>query len=360
MWLLSTARAELHSFASPEEVPDGYAVLSHVWDGEEQSFQDVQRIHRKCAKKGKNPRDFVCEKTRRCCELAESHGYKWVWIDICCIDKTSSAELSEAINSMFRYYALADICYGYLRDVPFLADVRGADAACFVGAKWFRRGWTLQELIAPKFFLFISQSWQVLGTKADFAELIEDWSHIPAAVLRFEVSHTEYSIAQRMSWFGAGRETTRLEDEAYCLLGLFDIHMPPLYGEGRNAFRRLQEEIMKQSGDTTLFAWEDSRLNDEMQSCLFAPSPSAFRLGNIMYTPPKRAQGEDHSAHKVSQRVSNESCVVADNVTGASLRVTRRDCQRHVVLCHPAWHPGLHTHIQAARRRHLWRLLLVH
>ncbi|KAI0708166.1 heterokaryon incompatibility protein-domain-containing protein [Cerioporus squamosus] len=298
MWLLSTDRAVLQSFASPEDVPDGYATLSHVWDEEEQSFQDVQRIERECASTGKNPRDLVSEKIRRCCELAESHGYKWVWIDTCCIDKTSSAELSEAINSMFRYYALADICYGYLRDVPFLADVRGADAEYFVQAKWFRRGWTLQELIAPRFFLFLSKSWQVLGTKADFAELIEDWSHIPATVLRFEVSHTEFSIAQRMSWFGAGRETTRLEDEAYCLLGLFDIHMPPLYGEGRNAFRRLQEEIMKQSADTTLFAWADSRLDDQMQSCLFAPSPSVFRIGNIMYTPPQRAPVWDGSTYE--------------------------------------------------------------
>ncbi len=175
MWVLSTDRAELHSFPSPEDVPDGYAALSHVWntkpeDGpREQSFKDVRRIQKRCKKNRTNPRNSVCQKIRRCCKLAESHGYKWVWIDTCCIDKTSSVELSEAVNSMFRCYTLARICYGYLRDVPFLRDIDGADAEYFMQAKWFRRGWTLQELIAPRFFLFVSKSWEVLGSKADFA-----------------------------------------------------------------------------------------------------------------------------------------------------------------------------------------------
>ena len=254
MWVLSVDRAELHFFPTPEQVPDGYAALSHVWDKEEQSFQDVRKIQETCATNGTNPRDVVCAKIRRCCRLAESHGYKWVWMDTCCIDKTSSAELSEAINSMFRYYSLARICYGYLRDVrhrPLDPDAPRLNTR----SVWFSRGWTLQELIAPRFFLFVSQDWQVFGCRADFAELLEEKINIPAAVLRLEASHTQYSISQRMSWFGA-RETTRPEDEAYCLLGLFDIHLPPLYGEGRNAFRRLQEEIMKQSEDTTLFAWD--------------------------------------------------------------------------------------------------------
>ncbi|RPD73775.1 HET-domain-containing protein [Lentinus tigrinus ALCF2SS1-7] len=262
MWVLSTARAELHFFGSPEVVPDGFAALSHTWNNKpedgppEQSFQDVRKIQESCAKEGTNPRDFVGEKIRRCCELAESHGYKWVWIDTCCIDKTSSAELSEAINSMFRYYSLARICYGYLRDVPDLDNIchDHKQAYRFNESIWFKRGWTLQELIAPRFFLFLSQSWTVLGTKADIANTLETWHRIPATVLRLEVSHTQFGIAQRMSWFRL-RQTTRVEDEAYCLLGLFDIHMPPLYGEGRNAFRRLQEEIMRQSADTTLFSW---------------------------------------------------------------------------------------------------------
>ena len=296
MWLLSTDRAELHYFPSPEQVPDGYATLSHVWDKEgEQTFQDIRKIQEDCKKDGRNPRTVVCKKIRRCCRLAEQHGYQWVWIDTCCIDKTSSAELSEAINSMFHYYSLAIVCYGYLRDV----DDPPADNREILTlppldttSVWFIRGWTLQELIAPHLFLFVSRSWKVLGTKADYAELLEETTGIPAAVLRLELSYTIPSIAQRMSWIG-DRKTTRVEDEAYCLLGLFGIHMPTLYGEGRNAFQRLQEEIMRQSVDTTLFAWMGREEDPESCSCLFAPSPSAFQLFDderqwkIEYTPPR-------------------------------------------------------------------------
>ena len=205
MWLLSTDRAELHHFASPEDVKDGFATLSHVWnkgphDEPEQSFQDVQRVHERCAAATDgththahaNPRDFMCAKIRRCCELAQRHGYRWVWIDTCCIDKTSSVELSEAINSMFRYYALSRICYAYIRDATYeyeyeyeCAPAPGdgdGDAGVGLGvgvpdflsaglqlgdSEWFQRGWTLQELIAPRFLLFLSQSWAPIGTKAE-------------------------------------------------------------------------------------------------------------------------------------------------------------------------------------------------
>ncbi|RPD58001.1 HET-domain-containing protein [Lentinus tigrinus ALCF2SS1-7] len=314
MWVLSTNRAELHFFADPEDIKDGFAALSHVWDKEEQSFQDVRQIQDACAKDGTNPRDVVCEKIRQCCELAESHGYKWVWIDTCCIDKTSSAELSEAINLMFRYYSLALICYGYLRDIPsrapipedgnpvrtpefLLEDQRMHPSPMTIcSSVWFTRGWTLQELIAPRFFLFLSSSWTVLGSRADFAWWVNFTTHIPERVLRLEASHTDYSIAQRMSWFGR-RKTTRLEDEAYCLLGLFNIHMPTLYGEGRNAFRRLQEEIMKQSDDTTLFAWRllgygsDPNRDYLLSTCLLAPNPSVFvDSAEIVYIPSQSAQ----------------------------------------------------------------------
>ena len=107
MWLLNTHRAELQFFPTPHNVPKGYAILSHVWDGEEQSFHDIQALRAQCASTGANPRDLASSKIRNFCVLAEQHGYDWVWIDTCCIDKSSSAELSEAINSMFRWYSLA-------------------------------------------------------------------------------------------------------------------------------------------------------------------------------------------------------------------------------------------------------------
>ena len=314
MWVLSTSRAKLHFFQNPEEVPDGYAALSHVWDKKEgeQSFQDIQRINEDCNRNGTNPRDFVCEKIQRCCELAEKHGYKWVWIDTCCIDKTSSADISEAVNTMFQYYSFARICYGYLADIPYYETnfPESADHKAYHGVRcnlvcseWFCRGWTLQELIAPRFFLFLSQDWKVFGSRSDFAIILEIKFGIPAALLKYEVSHRIYSIAQRMYWYGK-RKTARLEDEAYCLLGLFDIHMPTLYGEGRNAFRRLQEEIMKQSADTTLFAW-DSNEEESYKACLFAPFPSVFydsavNFRPMIYMPPWCEYEEDNETEVVS------------------------------------------------------------
>ncbi len=287
MWLLSTNRAELHFFPSPQDVEGGYAILSHVWDKNEQTYQDLKALQRRCARTGKNPRELACKKLRRSCEIAQRHGYQWVWIDTCCIDKTSSAELSEAINSMFRYYSLAKVCYAYLKDVPTLYAFRSRmdQPSPFETSIWHTRGWTLQELIAPRFVVFLSMTWEPLGSKSDLAGNVEKATGIPASLLRLERSLTDYSIAQRMSW-AADRQTTRLEDEAYSLLGIFDLHMPTLYGEGRNAFQRLQEEILRRNQDTTLFAWgefwemedlPDHRSDPDTRSRLFASSPADFR-----------------------------------------------------------------------------------
>ncbi|KAI0742557.1 heterokaryon incompatibility protein-domain-containing protein [Daedaleopsis nitida] len=301
MWLLNSRTLQLKFFVSPEKVYGGYAILSHCWDDDEQSFKDLRKIHKRCSASGTDPRDHVCEKIRRCCELVRLHGHVWVWIDTCCIDNTSSAELSEAISSMYRYYAMAKVCYAYLRDVPTegaFTFERGRYISPFARSRWHRRGWTLQELIAPRFVLLLSSSWDVLGSKADLAEDLESITGIPATVLRLEERAQARSVAQRMSW-ASRRETTREEDEAYCLLGLFGIHIPTLYGEGRQAFRRLQEEIMRTSPDTTLFAWgpistmtegdkEDGQDADRA-SGLFAVRPSDFcHSKDIEYTPQTR------------------------------------------------------------------------
>lgn len=294
MWLLSTDRAELRYFNSPESVPGGYAILSHVWDTEEQSFQQTQAYKTECQSTGQNPRDLSTEKVRQSCILAEEHGYDWIWNDTCCIDKTSSAELSEAINSMFRYYSLADVCYAYLKDVPArgpLVDEEDVEKS-FNFSTWHERGWTLQELIAPPYVLFLNREWDIIASKADHAYTLEEITKIPAAVLRHERGLEDVSVAARMSW-AANRKTTRTEDEAYSLLGIFSINMPTLYGEGRRAFQRLQEEIMKNYPDSTLFAWgtpweystEAAYIASHMarsllsrdDSYLLAPAPSAFR-----------------------------------------------------------------------------------
>ena len=254
MWLLSTSRAELQFFTDAGAVDGGYAILSHTWGPHEQTFQDIQALREECKLTGANPRDLVeSPKIRECCILAEKQGYRWAWVDSCCIDKTSSTELSEAINSMFQWYSQAEVCYAFLEDVPSDCVLEEPESA-FRKSRWHTRGWTLQELIAPAIVIFLSKDWTRLGTKAELSHLLHQITGIGQTVLMRQTQYFQISAAVRMSW-AAGRNTTRVEDEAYCLMGLFNVTMPTLYGEGRQAFLRLQMEIMKETVDTSLFAW---------------------------------------------------------------------------------------------------------
>ena len=292
MWLLSTDRAELQFFPTSYAVDEGYVILSHTWSDDESTFQDVQELKNQCKILDQIPRDHISSKIRNCCIVAERHGFRWVWIDTCCIDKTSSTELSEAINSMFRWYAASEMCYAFLVDVP-SNDVLEAHDSAFRRARWHTRGWTLQELVAPVDILFFSKDWRCIGRKNDMATLLGEITGIREQVLTREAAFSDLSIAERMSW-ASKRTTTRIEDEAYCLLGLFGVNMPTIYGEGRQAFHRLQEEIMKLSPafDSSLFVWGDwvfrgihspipplnpqGVFGDSVQFRLLAPTPRSF------------------------------------------------------------------------------------
>lgn len=196
----------------------------------------------------------LSRKIRDACACARADGHKYLWIDSCCIDKSSSAELSEAINAMYSWYEIAVICYAYLSDVP--ASSRGHSfKRSFHYSRWHTRGWTLQELLAPDVVIFLAADWTYLGTKASLAMHLEYRLDIPPLVLIKMVSVQDLCVAEVMSWAG-GRETTREEDQAYCLMGLFGVHMPTLYGEGTRAFVRLQEAIReRRPGDASVFAW---------------------------------------------------------------------------------------------------------
>ncbi|TBU53257.1 hypothetical protein BD310DRAFT_164073 [Dichomitus squalens] len=192
-------------------------------------------------------------KIRKACEMARNDGYDFIWIDSSCIDKTSSSELQEAINSMYPWYGSAHTCYAFLSDVPSSTHVKVKGSA-FRESRWFKRGWTLQELIAPPWIVFLSSEWKVLGTKDGLVDVIHEITLISRRILRHEDSLDTASIAQRMSW-AAGRQTTRVEDQAYSLQGLLGINMHTLYGEGEQAFRRLQEEILTRYPDQSILAW---------------------------------------------------------------------------------------------------------
>ncbi|KAH7395485.1 heterokaryon incompatibility protein-domain-containing protein, partial [Cadophora sp. MPI-SDFR-AT-0126] len=244
MRLLNSRTLKLEEFLS-EKVPP-YIILSHTWGSEEVSFQEMQHPNEEIRNK------LGYTKVQRCCDVAADDGFDHVWIDTCCIDKTSSSELSEAINSMFKWYQEAEVCYAFLSDVPTDLDNTTLDIA-LRKSRWFTRGWTLQELIAPAHVMFFDDNWKELGTRSSLRDAISATTSIQVNVL-LGYNIKKFSIAQRMSW-ASRRTTTRSEDTAYCLMGLFEVNMPLLYGEGGNAFIRLQEEIIRRSDDHSIFAW---------------------------------------------------------------------------------------------------------
>ena len=345
MRLINTVSLTLEEFFETK-IPK-YAILSHTWAEGEISYKDFV--------KKRNLDAAGWTKIRNCCKFAHNRGHNYVWIDTCCIDKRSSAELSEAINSMFHWYRQAQECYAYLSDVSYSngfeyeeengsedeSEVENEEKGevkneydgriqldgelkdphepeliiinrekhhqlpehverAFCVSKWFTRGWTLQELLAPDHVYFIDQSWaKVLGDKISIFVLIAKITRIDEHVLldyfRPEpIRSLGYSVAKRMSW-ASHRVCTRGEDVAYSLMGIFKVSMPLLYGEGKAAaFRRLQLEIIKNSTDESIFAWirhEDSPALSGWMECggILARSPYDFRFSaNIEPLSPKQ------------------------------------------------------------------------
>lgn len=258
-------------FIDSEEAPTGYAILSHRW------YQDCEEVTYEEMRNGAGSNKLGYEKIRKCGEIARAAGHLYFWIDTCCIDKTSSAELSEAINSMYSWYRDAATCYAFLFDVSSSSGCSGLRES-----KWFSRGWTLQELLAPSQVEFLSKEWESMGTKLDLKEEINQITGIPIEALHGE-SFDQYSVAEKMSW-AARRQTKRVEDRSYCLMGLFGVNMPLLYGEKDKAFLRLQEEIMKISDDQSLFAWADPQLPSERHVGLLASGPEMFKSSKDIYS----------------------------------------------------------------------------
>ncbi|KAL5324627.1 hypothetical protein ACEPPN_009173 [Leptodophora sp. 'Broadleaf-Isolate-01'] len=268
MRLLHTKLLEVQTFISAA-VPD-YAILSHRWGGEELTLKDlVDDPVSDPRSKARNLSGF--SKVQGACNQAINDGYNWIWIDSCCIDRSSSSELQEAINSMWNYYAQSNICYVYMVDVP---DRSAGQDHRFNQSEWFTRGWTLQELIAPNYVEFYAADWSPLCTKLERYKDIAEITNIDPDILVRNQHVDAFSAAERLSW-AAHRMVTREEDVAYSLLGLFQVNMPMLYGEGRErAFVRLQEAIYNSTHDHTLFLFRYSLHQTELP--LLADSPTRF------------------------------------------------------------------------------------
>lgn len=263
-----------------------YAILSHCWGVPEEGEKEVQfremseLLTMKDTLRSALRRSTGYMKILDTCKRAQKDDLELVWIDTCCINKESSSELSEAINSMYKWYADSGRCYAYLQDVD-TSDINPKwDIKKFPNSngwpKWFSRGWTLQELVAPSDIHFFNSSWELIGCKKSLVGVLNRITQIPDHVLKEGLHSNRPSVAQIMSW-AAHRSTTREEDRAYSLLGLLGVHMPMLYGEGKHAFRRLQLEIMRTSNDQSIFAWGwDTRWTGWSNNFL-ADDPSFFQ-----------------------------------------------------------------------------------
>ena len=211
-----------------------YAILSHRWSADNDDEVTLRDIERDTAKQ----KAGGYKKLEFCARQAERDGLMYFWVDTCCIDKTSSAELSAAITSMYKWYRNAAKCYVYLPDV-----LAGQEwEAAFQRSEWFKRGWTLQELLAPKVVEFFSCGGSFLGTKDTLKQEVHQITDIPLAALQGTcLSH--FPVDERFRW-SKNRDTQLEEDQVYCLVGIFDVSIPVIYGEGQaRARERLQREI---------------------------------------------------------------------------------------------------------------------
>lgn len=269
--LLHTKNLTFHIFKTEDftKVPR-YAILSHVWDSHDEAVSPGS--FKAALQHGRTHRDRLghgFQKIITFCRQAAADGLEYAWADTGCIDKENEVELSFAINSMFRWYQKSAVCYVYLADVPRNVNLADPNSA-FVKSRWFTRGWTLQELIAPKSVVFFAADWHYLSTKAALKHIIADVTGVDLRVLETGDASTA-SVSTKLSWVKS-RKTTLAEDRAYCLLGIFDIFMPLMYGEKEAAFRRMLDEIASRENDQTIFSWA----GDGRPCGMIAPSPAHF------------------------------------------------------------------------------------
>ncbi|KAK4126762.1 hypothetical protein N657DRAFT_668795 [Parathielavia appendiculata] len=242
---------------------------------------------------------------------------EYAWVDSCCIDKTSSAELTEAINSMFAWYRDAAVCYVFLADLE--PGTEEDLQRNLPGCRYFTRGWTLQELIAPRVVAFFDKGWNIRGSKTLLSGLI---------------SLSNYAVARRMSW-ASRREPTRVEDMAYCLLGIFAVNMSLIYGEGIKAFTRLQTTIIQSTADLSIFVWKDDGATRREYSGVLAQSPRQFAgCGDVELLPGNSAHADVSITTRGIQTEASLRLILRWNGRGeTSVLETFCYVDGHITLC---------------------------
>ena len=242
-----------------------YAILSHRWIKQEVDFNEAVKLTKMDEEERTEIRQ--CDGYRKIiqsCKQVKKDGYKWLWVNTCCINKWSSPELSKAINTMYRWYENVRVCYTYLHDVSSSSFPTACNNERYPKSdgwpEWFSHGWTLQEMIAPRDVQFFNKDWYPIGNKSALSLILQDITWVPQDILREGLSSNCPCVVQIMSW-AANRMTTWVEDRAYSLMGLLDMNMPMLYGEGKKAFQHLQLEIICVLNDQSIFAWHCDEKN---------------------------------------------------------------------------------------------------
>ncbi|KAF4333826.1 het domain protein [Fusarium beomiforme] len=376
MRCINTATFELHTSTQIDFKGRGYAILSHRWGSDEILFSQIGQFAHELRQTKHRHALPQLDKIRGACITARNQGLEWIWIDNCCINKSDSSELSESINSMFRWYSDAVVCLTYLSDVRNSSShssvFRSVESEGM--SKWFTRGWTLQELLAPGKLDFYDMDWNYIGSKQELAESIEDITGIAAHFLNGSKDFRTACIAAKMSW-AAHRETTREEDMAYSLFGIFNLHLPVQYGEGLGAFLRLQDALIAKN-DESLFAWKmppggpgsayrlvpDSLVDlgpDEWG--LLAPSPKWYQHCGKMTTQHKKTVmrqrgGFTRTPQGISGPISKRNHYVTAVLTGLTvvgaipfqiwLAVRQRTTLKYTLNC---WEPNEDGALRAVR-----------
>lgn len=274
----NTPKPRLEDFTDQASRPP-YAIVSHRWQQPEVTYHDLQKTDFSSDAEGKRRSWNKLMNARR---VAYGLGFSYIWLDSCCVDQKSSAELTESINSMYAWYEEAEVCLAYL------ADDHSLNRHSFARSEWHKRGWTLQELIAPTEVLFYLSDWSLRGYRSEMADEISAATRIDANVLQRQPWFTlsDYSAAKILAW-AAGRRTSKPEDRAYSLFGLFGVNLPVLYGEGETkAFWRLQMEIFRCTSDHSLFVWEvplTMATSEEGRYDLFSTRPQGNAVGLTNY-----------------------------------------------------------------------------
>lgn len=291
MLLLDIATRKLLHHGPATDWP-AYAAVSHCREDSEITINDLQSLDTQDLKADSKRASFAW--INRACSEALAFGVGKLWVDSLCIDRSSTAALSEAINSMFQIYQGSEVCLVHLSDIDSEKQSLDNPGHYIQHSRWTSRVWMLQELIASENLQFYDNQWKRVGNKTSLLSYLSRSLQIDRVVLENSEHLLQFSIGERMCW-ASGLSAIQQEDVAYSLLGIFGVSMTIIYGEGSKAFVRLQEVILEDTDDATLLAWKST--GDEKYRGLFAHSPSEYKhFGTQAYRMPLRIMGQTQTS----------------------------------------------------------------